>query len=784
MSHGSPRSWEGKMPRATVSICLLVFTLAGYSIAMQWDREGAESALQQAREIRSSLGDAQSSNRGDYLRCVRLYKRVWLSDPHYSGCDDAIYEAALLYQEMSGKFKAPEYIQESADLLRFLLKDYSVSPFRRDARARLAALEGQSPESAPVQAAMEVRTTDASARTVPQASPAAPQGVSPPTDHAADATAGAAGHGGPATVQSIRHWSAGDRTRVMIDVDGPVRFQSGKVENPDRLFFDLSNAELGRGLAGKTITVGDTFLKQIRAARNKPGVARVVLDLEQKSEISISQLENPFRILIDIRTPGAPEPAPLSASVKPAPAPVPPAGQAARPEKIETAAARTDSAASEKSQPQTAAGPRPGEKAIIDTTPLFPAPVKPADAAAQVPAQGARANGKEPATSRAESGIPEKPQLPATVPSKTVETVTAARPAPATTSTQPADGNAGDGSSSDVREAANRAKPFSPPAAAMPPPRVNPPPTEPAVKSTPRSEVVQVLPRAPADTTLKKTATDRVAADQGSASTPTRNRDTSPPAKRASPTSRGDMTMTRVLGLKVGRIVIDPGHGGHDTGTVGRNGLMEKDLVLDVALNLKKSLEERLGAQVLMTRSDDRFISLEERTAIANRHKADLFVSIHANASTSRSTSGVETYYLNFARTAADREIAARENATTLMSIGELQNLVRKIAMADKATESRELAALMQRSLFSGSRVIFPKSRNRGVRSAPFVVLIGAEMPAVLVEVAFISNPRDEKALKKENSQQVLAQALLTGIEGYLKSLASYNMADSHPGSN
>ncbi len=243
------------------------------------------------------------------------------------------------------------------------------------------------------------------------------------------------------------------------------------------------------------------------------------------------------------------------------------------------------------------------------------------------------------------------------------------------------------------------------------------------------------------------------------------------------------MTMTRVLGLKVGRIVIDPGHGGHDTGTVGRNGLMEKDLVLDVALTLKKSLEARLGAEVLMTRSDDRFISLEERTAVANRHKADLFISIHANASTSRSTSGVETYYLNFARNTAEREIAARENATTLLSIGELQDLVRKIAMADKSTESRELAALMQRSLYSGSRGIFPKSRNRGVRSAPFVVLIGAEMPAVLVEVAFISNPRDEKVLKKENNQQVLAQALLTGIEGYLKSLASY-MADSHPGSN
>ena len=242
------------------------------------------------------------------------------------------------------------------------------------------------------------------------------------------------------------------------------------------------------------------------------------------------------------------------------------------------------------------------------------------------------------------------------------------------------------------------------------------------------------------------------------------------------------MTMTRVLGLKVGRIVIDPGHGGHDTGSVGRNGLMEKDLVLDVARNLKGSLEEKLGAEVLMTRSDDRFISLEERTAFANREKADLFISIHANASRSRSISGVETYYLNFAQTAEDREIAARENATTVLNVGELQDLVRRIAMADKSTESRELAALVQRSLYSGSREIFPRARNRGVRSAPFIVLIGAEMPAVLVEVAFISNPRDERLLKKADNQQVLAQALSTGIEGYLRSLASY-VANNHPGS-
>ncbi len=763
MSYGFPRLWEGKMPGGIPLICLLVFTLAGHTFAAQWDREGAESALTQAREFRSQLADTQSLNKSDYLRCIRAYKRVWLNDPHYSGCDDAIYEAALLYQEMSEKFKAPEYLQESADLLRFLVRDYTVSPFRRDARTRLAALEGRPPDSAQPATAQAATEPPAAAGTAPQAPPPRAQPVPPPAASPADgATAVSAPRNGPAVVQNIRHWSSGDRTRVMIDVDGPVRFQSGKVENPDRLFFDLSNTELSRELTGKTIAVGDTFLKQIRTGRNKPGVARVVLDLGQASEVSISQLENPFRIVIDIRTPGTPAAPAQSASAKPAPASEPPAKQAARPEKIESLAARTDPAASGKDQPlQVPAGPKPGEKVVIDATPLFPAPARQADAAAtqksspppsaQIPVQAPprpNGDGKETASLRADTGMSEKVQPPS-VAQKPVETGPVPRPAASPVT---------NGSTAGV---------------------LTPSPTDPAAKSL---QTARVLPVPAADASLKKSATDRTAAAEPSSGSDG-TRDTSPPARRASPTSKGDMTMTRVLGLKVGRIVIDPGHGGHDTGTVGRNGLMEKNLVLDVALTLKKSLEDRLGAQVLMTRSDDRFVSLEERTAIANRHKGDLFVSIHANASTSRSTSGVETYYLNFARTAADREIAARENATTLMSIGELQDLVRKIAMADKSTESRELAGLMQRSLYSGSRVIFPKSRNRGVRSAPFVVLIGAEMPAVLVEVAFISNPRDEKLLKKENNHQVLAQALLTGIEGYLKSLASY-MADNHPGSN
>ena len=250
-------------------------------------------------------------------------------------------------------------------------------------------------------------------------------------------------------------------------------------------------------------------------------------------------------------------------------------------------------------------------------------------------------------------------------------------------------------------------------------------------------------------------------------------RDSAPPPKPADPTSRGDRSLTRILGLKIGRIVLDPGHGGHDTGTVGPDGMTEKDLVLQVARRLRKMLQDNLGAEVFLTRERDEFISLEERTEIANQLQADLFVSIHANSSRSRSTSGVETYFLDFARTESEREVAARENAATAHAYRDLETLVEKIARADKMVESRELAGVVQKNLYGGARQIFPSARNRGVRSAPFIVLIGAKMPSVLTEVAFLSNPRDEKLLKKDSAQQRLAKALFQGIEGYMKALGS-----------
>jgi len=228
--------------------------------------------------------------------------------------------------------------------------------------------------------------------------------------------------------------------------------------------------------------------------------------------------------------------------------------------------------------------------------------------------------------------------------------------------------------------------------------------------------------------------------------------------------------VARALALKVKKVVIDPGHGGRDEGTVGPNGLKEKDLVLDVALRLGKLIEERLGVRVIYTRSDDTFVSLEQRTEIANQTSGDLFLSIHANSSPAAAqVSGVETYFLNFSESRNALELAARENAGSQKSVFELQDLIQKITLQDKAEESREFAARVQASLYALSARNFPALKNRGVRQAPFVVLIGTTMPSVLAEIGFLSNPNEESLLRELDYRQNVAEALYRGIASYVR---------------
>lgn len=233
----------------------------------------------------------------------------------------------------------------------------------------------------------------------------------------------------------------------------------------------------------------------------------------------------------------------------------------------------------------------------------------------------------------------------------------------------------------------------------------------------------------------------------------------------------GRFSMSRQLGLGIARVVIDPGHGGHDPGTRA-NGVVESELVLDVALRLEQLLKQR-GVDVVLTRRTDEFIDLEARAPIASRHKADLFLSIHANASRNRSARGIETYYLHFASDARAEEVAARENASSAHTMQELPNIVKAIALNNKLDESRDFAQIVQAAMVGHLADDDRDVANRGVKRAPFVVLIGAKMPAILAEIAFVSNRKEAALLETSAYRQRIAEALRDGVLRYQRSLKS-----------
>ncbi|PWT92482.1 MAG: hypothetical protein C5B54_03445 [Acidobacteria bacterium] len=242
------------------------------------------------------------------------------------------------------------------------------------------------------------------------------------------------------------------------------------------------------------------------------------------------------------------------------------------------------------------------------------------------------------------------------------------------------------------------------------------------------------------------------------------------PPEMAQANTSGRYSLARQLGLKVNRIVVDPGHGGQDPGAM-HNGLVEKDITLDVSLRLKKILEDTYNYDVMMTRGQDKFIALEERTAYANSNSADLFVSVHVNSSRNKRVRGVETYYLNFATTPAAMEVAARENAIAEKNMGELQKLTAAIALNSKIEESRELATLIQNNLVGSLNKRY-STTNLGVKQAPFYVLIGAQMPSILAEISFISNEKEADLLGDDSYKQSVAQGIARGIQNYIETLA------------
>jgi len=249
--------------------------------------------------------------------------------------------------------------------------------------------------------------------------------------------------------------------------------------------------------------------------------------------------------------------------------------------------------------------------------------------------------------------------------------------------------------------------------------------------------------------------------------------ETKKPDAKKPEAKKGEPAAKQKQGFKPGRIrriVIDPGHGGHDPGAVSPSGTKEKDIVLDIGLNLAEKIREELGIDAVLTRSTDVFLELQERTAIANKVGADLFVSIHANASLNRAANGIETYYLNLAKTEKAAQLAAKENGTTLEKVSLLQAVLFDLMANYKLNDSAHLADEVQKALYKKALTGYPSVKNLGVKQGPFYVLVGATMPSILVETAFLSNERDEQKLLDPEYQDVTAQGILDGIRGYISS--------------
>jgi N-acetylmuramoyl-L-alanine amidase len=491
-------------------------------------------------------------------------------------------------------------------------------------------------------------------------------------------------------VKAVRFWTLGEVTRIAVETDGAFQVRSDRLENPERLFFDLVGTQPSLGEKNLTvIPVSDHLVRQIRVAETQRNVTRIVLDMEGPAVATTSRLDNPSRLIIELRAPAQ------AVAAKPAVEKmveiVPVVAQQEAPQEIP------------KENPKNILAPKPIERREFTPPP-------PAHAESLKPVQVA---------------LLEPPRFVPRPSTSAMSSNFASKLSPAITTSS----------------------------LAAPPPA----PIVPALPSTTPSPQTSTLPAA----TAVQVSVPEAAL----------------PAKR---NTAGGRSMIRVLGLKVGRIVLDPGHGGHDTGTIGPEGLREKDLVLDVAKRLGALIEERLGSEVIYTRTDDVFVPLERRTEIANEAKADLFLSIHANSSTLHSVAGVETYYLNFTTSKAALEVAARENAGSQKTVYELQDLLEKIALKDKVEESREFATRIQSALFGASAKGDPRARDRGIRKAPFVVLIGASMPSVLSEIGFISNAHDESIMKRAEYRERLAEALYKGLAGYANTLSHFQVAQRH----
>ncbi len=736
-------------------LCMLALPAFGASLEVK--KQQARSQFEEAGRMREELNGLpqQERSRRDYQRVTDAFRRVYYAAPTSSKADASVVAVAELLAESGRTFNDEKMLRAAIAQYEFLRREYPGSKYRfdalftigqiykddldesdkaketfqevihryphmqvsSDAREALAEMDQQAHNKQKPPRVLEAKAQEAK------------QQESKAGEDSGDAT-----HSTLPLVTGIRHWSTPDYTRVAIDLEQQVKYEAGRVAHPDRIFFDLHDTKLASALVGKTFEVSDGFLRRVRIGQFQKDMVRVVLEVDDVSDYSAFLLPNPYRLIIDIhgRKPNTPQTLVARAQQE---------GEKRVPSPALSKTAKPES--STNSTPPAVVGPsQPAPKldATVTASPAASsAALKSAAEFGPRMANGSFVSHQSAAESSAlESSVAKEND------DKSSDASTPVSKAESPRSTPVEAANVVSAQESTQSEVAN----------------LNGPELKATDKPTSEPTVQVVAPRGPEKSTAA-----------------TKRNLHYPEIRQAQPTADGQRSLIRALGLKVGRIVIDAGHGGHDTGTIGPDGVFEKDVVLDVALRLGSLLQGRMGADVIYTRDDDTFVPLETRTAIANQKQADLFISIHANSSHDPSARGVETYYLNFNPSPDALEVAARENAVNESSVHELGDLVKKIELKEKVEESREFATDVQHALYQGLAGKGSTLRDRGVKKAPFIVLIGANMPSILTEIAFVSNPGDEHRLQTPEYRQRIAESLYKGVARYINGLSGVKFA-------
>ncbi len=770
----------GRAFRLGAAFLLVLLPLVSAWARVHHNDAWARQQFTKAERMREALNGrpAGERSRREYQRVIDSYRRVYFGSPASSKADPSVVATAELMVEMGRRFDDNKILRGAVEQYRFLRKEYPGSKYRFDALFTVGEIykdDLNDPEEARAifedflhryprnrladDARSAVKEIDSDADEMEHAAQKTARkqrssngnaSVNSNADDAAESAS--ARRSALPRVTGVRHWSTPDYTRVAIDVEQEVKFGSQRISHPDRIFFDLRDTKLASTLVGKTFDVDDGFLKKIRVAEFQPGRTRIVLEVDDLASYDAFLLPDPYRLIIDVH-----------------------GKDIHGKQKRATAATKADTADRDAGGSKVRSAPdattTASSEADDDST-------EPAAAGADSRAEGRRAQPES------KSGKDSGKDAVRFAKSEAVET------------DLPAENSSMDSKPSDSAKTANGLGVIKTTVAVkgsnrrIPKTIVEAEDRVPSTVATLEHEKIRakVMP----GETDGTTDADAANVSSPSSSSPSKRRkksrssapetadihaDTREATREARPTAAGDRSLIRALGLKIGKIVIDAGHGGHDTGTIGPNGLLEKDVVLDVAKRLGRLLESRLGAEVIYTRQDDTFIPLETRTAIANRERADLFISVHANSSRDADARGVETYYLNFTSSPEALEVAARENAVSEKSIHELQDLVKKIALKEKIEESREFAGDVQASLYGGLALNNAGIRNRGIKKAPFIVLIGANMPSILAEISFVSNPTDERKLETSEHRQRIAESLYRGVSKYVSGLSGVKVA-------